>query len=315
MEPEWKRPYEADIRAEVIVAQWLEGLPPDELEKIAIRPAGPFRRGYSPDILSVEPEVNEYEETVICVQVSRCGLFDRLPEGLFHQYGVESGQTGAPLAKEQMVRRIRKRQEEERAARKFFRPFDQAFNRYRILLEIEERNAVTGFENSMQQELFETLWGKYDHQLSEGQKATLLNLLPVASRVAGDPALTADCFRAVLRTPVDIEARYGPLQSTHSEEEESLRLGKSHLGVDFVPGDFPEETDLRFELRFGPVPGDRLPDFLPAGRDRRTIDLLCRFFVPMEIEVAVQVETSPGEYQFDLTETAETGRLGYTTII
>jgi hypothetical protein len=74
---------EDDFRAEVLVAFWLEN-GEKSLDNITIRPNGTFQRPYRKDVLEIEQSEKEQPDGVT-LHISREGLYDMLPEGVFHQ--------------------------------------------------------------------------------------------------------------------------------------------------------------------------------------------------------------------------------------
>src|SRR5947209_17161297 len=74
---------ETDFRAEVIGAEMIEnGSPAD---RVLVVPLGALNRPQSKDIEGVEQEISEYDnKEFILIKNNREGLYDKLPEGLFH---------------------------------------------------------------------------------------------------------------------------------------------------------------------------------------------------------------------------------------
>ena len=72
-----------DIKAEAVIADLIEnGLKPDEF--VAIN-KGIFKRRYARDIDSINSLKLENTQSISAFNLNRDGLYDSLPEGLFHK--------------------------------------------------------------------------------------------------------------------------------------------------------------------------------------------------------------------------------------
>jgi len=294
---------------EVLAAVLLELYPHLQL---TFEPRSAFSRNYRKDIL--HEEVVPGEEDVpeaITWQLSRDGLYDLLPEGLFHQ----PQNRKAFRRTDEMIDEYKRQKREEKEARTFFLPFEQAFYGQRLLLEQQEQQALTGFTGRQQQQLLQQFWG-VKVPLSPSQLSALMHVLPLAQRIIGEWELVEQCFEAILGVPVHLK------RSWRGEQVESQldtpALGAANLGVDFVLGHTFNTQIPVFIIEAGPLPGERIPAWLPGAAERNILDLLCDFFIPIEAEVQISLLIgSQGETAtFTLDETADgAGRLGYTTTL
>ena len=125
--------YDNDFKAEVIAAEMVEhGINAD---RILILLAGALKRSFSADVASVEDEFSEYDrKEYTIVKPTREGIYDMLPEGLFHS---ATAHKNANTDKE-IIRSIKKRREEEVNARKFFLPFETTINYLRMQMALYE---------------------------------------------------------------------------------------------------------------------------------------------------------------------------------
>lgn len=138
------------LRAEAFCAALLDnGL---YFDNLTIEFAGSFRRTYRNDIDKVLIENEDQRNDRISLILNRDGIYDKLPEGLFHQ-SLGSGRTAAL---KDMIGEHRRYREEEKAARKFFQPIQQEIFRFAVMAEQEERNI-----------LFATLSGQVSEAFSD----------------------------------------------------------------------------------------------------------------------------------------------------
>ena len=146
-----------DIRAEVLIAELLEqaAIPRD---KAILKAKGIHARPFSRDVLEVELfEDDRMRRDAIFFHVAREGLYDALPEGIFHTPKTQRNAT-------EMVDEIKKQNQQREDARTFFLPIEEEFNRQRILVEQEERKTIGGFsdykrfDRHFQQGLIVSFW-------------------------------------------------------------------------------------------------------------------------------------------------------------
>ncbi|WP_449398038.1 hypothetical protein [Chryseobacterium wanjuense] len=77
-------------------------------------------RAYLKDIKSISSNYLGFDEEVFTIETYREGIYDYLPEGLFHPPSLGASRKNV----ESVVREIRKQKRVEEDARKFFRPFE-----------------------------------------------------------------------------------------------------------------------------------------------------------------------------------------------
>jgi hypothetical protein len=119
-----------DIKAEVIIADLIENKvnPAD----IVFIPDGSFKRNYTHDILFAEVRKLNNSQQVVNIHTSRDGLYDSLPEGLFHEQTHERITSGKDMAEDSKKLKL-----EEKEARNFFLPFENEIFFQRVILELE----------------------------------------------------------------------------------------------------------------------------------------------------------------------------------
>ena len=305
-----KHPF--DLRLEVVLADLIAcGY---RFDDFIIQPVSLFARRYRRDIGTVsEEQAEEWISPRTVVEVHREGLYDALPQQLFHQPGSPTPQDGVRA----MVEEIQMQRRREKATRRFFLPFEQEFYRMRVLLEQEERRYMANLSAQWYNEVMSRFW-ELDGQLPPRQVTTLLYLLPLAHRIVGDMRYTQYCFESVLEVPVRLR-NAPPLQFSAeavqaSEDSGGFALGKGELGRDFVLSGAYYETIPALEISLESLTTAELEVFLaPNTWQARVLGLLCRYFLPFEADVILRYEMAPGNQSFVLSDEGETAVLGYTT--
>lgn len=300
-----------DIRAEVLIAELLERKSNLTLEDLAIHPNGKFNHTIGRDIRSIIKEENQFGEEKIKVLVSRPGLYDTLPQGLFHKLDFNDNRNGFS-SKEIVLDGIKKMNQEEKEARKYFAPFDQLFNRYRVLIEQEERQMLTGFPLDSSHTLFDIIWGNFAVSMSNYQKTILFTLLPMAHHIIGNLEYTRKAFEMVIGYPISINKNFVKVDISSFT---SNSLGSMLLSENFVLGDTSTEIVERYDIHVGPLPSEASENYLPNGEATKVLELLANYLLPLEMDTqfSFSIESNPIEFTNDKsTTTLGENRLGYS---
>ncbi|MDZ4822256.1 MAG: type VI secretion system baseplate subunit TssG [Flavobacteriales bacterium] len=297
----------ADVRAEVIAADLLDdGV---LLNNITVRPAGTFRRTYSKDVLSAEKVPDETGTSFkLEMEVSREGIYDMLPEGLFHQPDANKRATNVG----DVVTHIRKTRKEEEDSRKFFLAIEKELYRLRILVELEERKTLEDYSDHFRNELFFQVWPDL-YILKKEYVNPLIQVLPHAFKICGNIQLTEYCFSKVLG--YDVSIRITEVMKRNVENTNTTRLGNSRLGIDAFAGDvlidfFPETV-----ISIGPLGKKQVPDFSTGGSAWLAYQVLCNYLLPADAEPEMKLRIQRGEEHLVLTTEKFDGILNHTSCI
>jgi hypothetical protein len=302
-----------DLRLEVVLADLLaHGY---RFDDFVVRPVSLFARRYRRDIGATKEEhLDRWTPARLHIDVHREGLYDALPQELFHHNTDPSPRHTVPA----MVEDIQTQRRKEKAARRFFLPFEQEFFRFRVRLEQEERRYMTNLSAQWYNQLLAHFWG-LEGQLPAPQLTALLYLLPLAHRITGDLYLTQLCYESVLETPVRLRT-VAPLRfpapdgGAAADGGGGLALGRVELGRDFVLGGEYQETLPALEISIEGLTAAGLESYLADSWQARALQLLGQYFVAFETDIVYRYEVVQEEPAFVLgPEGAETAVLGYTT--
>lgn len=298
-----------DIRAEALAADFINQKV--SADDIMINPMGLKERKFRKDIVSVRADENPINrEEIIMINVSREGLYDGLPQGLFHKSDSASRSKGGNV--DLMIEESRRLKEEEEESRKFFRIFEKEFNRARIFIEFEERKSILGFSENFRSELFLQVWNDIDEIDSEYLPG-LFNILPYMHSVVGNKKLTESCISSILKQEVAIEIQRQ--DACIDNEANANLLGERYAGIDFIIGNkFPNYSD-RIDVIIGPIPKHNLIDYLAGGKARKVLQVLYDYCFPFDCNLNTLINLKKEENIFTLTENQNEARLGYTSII
>jgi hypothetical protein len=304
-----------DLRAEVLAAEFLDsGI---LLDNISIRPKGTFRRTFSKDVLSAELyEQENAADTELEMEVSREGLYDMLPEGLFHQPDPE--QSGFSL--DLVVEGIQKTKKEEEEARRFFYAFEKEFYRSRIRIEYTERRGIDSLVGQRgdttggryERDLFLRIWPELD-RIDRDYRAALIQVLPRLHQIVGDVDLTAFVMQKVIGEKVTIN-----LQSAHTEfsplADQSV-LGDSYLGFDTYAtrGYYMEVPAVTIAV--GPIEHHFPQEFMPGGPAYDVVHLLAKYLLSAEMDYHIEPILQEGSDELFLRTGPDEAILGFTSRI
>lgn len=298
----------SDIKAEVVVADMLEqGIGYND---VIVHHNSAFDRNYKKDVTEIK--LNTANKT-ISLFVNRNGLYDALPEGLFHpvtRYG--------SLDAQDRKKEFKVQQEEVAKARKFFLPLDNEFLLTKVKLEAEMRK------------LFHDPWASLDkvfnlnRRIPADYQRRFKKFLPYSTNIKGNIELTAFCLSEIIQDKVTIRTSFN--NEKHQDDSLSLvALGNCQTGENFVcgPGFYDEVKVWEFIIELE----DDIGIEKYVDRESGFMDTLfrkyCDYFVPFEIETKYRVECDAArellleddESQIKTAHTATSVFLGYNTTI
>jgi len=295
-----------DVRAEVFVLEVSRG--GIAADRFYFQTQSTFRRSKARDIQSVRVDTRESGDGQVVVDTNREGLYDMLPEGLFH-LGRPSDAGGAGRDVFQDIREARR---EEADARKFFGPFENEFYQRRLQLEQREYELLLKGDEGRAREVFHRLHGS-----SEGLEGRyilpLLHMLPLFHRIRGDMYQVARCLARFLGRPV----RIGEAQRDRrlSVARGLKPLGEALLGVDAVAGDCFSSGMPAYEVHVSDIPRDEIRRYFPGGGSDGLIGYLLPRLLPMECGWTVVLHLQPGDRGMQLADETEGAYLGYDTYL
>jgi hypothetical protein len=297
----------ADIRAEVMAADYIdEGL---RLRNLVIRPVGSYKRPYSRDVLHSHLQTDETgHPSKLEISVSRDGLYDMIPEGLFHQPDPDKRTNKV----QDVVDNIKKTRREEDEARQFFLAIEKEIYRQKVLIEIEERKAYEDYSDHYRNDLFFQIWPDLVHLKREFVNP-LVQILPKSYDICGNIPLTEYCFQKVLGVDIQIDTIQ---TSTHDlSDYHATRLGNAELGVDMFAGDVMVNFLPTIVICIGPLMKTQIPEFIHGGAAAMAVEVLCNYLLPVEAEVKVELKLDVNEEALFLKTEKHEAILGFSSRI
>jgi hypothetical protein len=294
-----------DVKAETQLVLALEkGL---MQEDFVVRSDSLFVREFSKDLVNPELKEDVRKRMLLELHLSRGGVYDQLPEGLFFQ---QFQQRGKGFAADMAADHKRNKKKEE-DLRQFFLPFDNDFFWQRIQLEQEEGRLLEGLQSGILNDYFVEFWN-IPRSIPRAFIAPLILLLPYAHQIAGNLQLTAECLEQLLLEPVLVNQKRP--DATHTKSILSPGLGEGQLGLDMLCGEEFWEDCPVIEFVIGPLQRSRVTDYLDGGNRFEFLETFNRFFVPagLDIEFAIRV---PAENQNMIILQEDGPVLGYSSVL
>lgn len=266
-----------------------------------------FKREFSKDVISADLKDDAKKQSFLEFHLSRTGLYDQFPEGLFFQIAQRESRY---LTTDDMVLDYKQNSKKEEEIRRFFLPFDNDFFLQRLQLEQEETMLLEGLRSGILNDYFIRFWD-LPAAIPKAFMAPLILLLPHAHKIAGDLKLTSQGLGYLLKEDVNLVQKFAPVCSAGSVP---LLLGSGLLGVDMVCGDEFFEDNPVIEIEIGPLKNSHVKDYLEGGKRFVLLETFNRFFIPAGLDTITTVKVS-SEKQDMLLERGAEPVLGYSTVL
>ncbi|GGN08892.1 hypothetical protein GCM10010967_50830 [Dyadobacter beijingensis] len=291
-----------DLKAEFIASTWLAcGIP---VAQILLRPLGDFkRRGHRDVEATRELELGHFKGHVI--DSNRSGIYDHLPEQLFHL----PSSAGINTTKKK-VEEIRLQREKEQQSRLFFLPLEQEFFLNRLNLTLLEQSAWELAVDSLLLGELKTFW-QAPVSVDEKVFVKLLPHLPLMSVHCGDLDKAEEIMAAALQMPV----RIGEVFGLKHHCEAVTGMGDSRLGTDTSLGGELDTglPQIRVQIEVGTP--RQLNDCLQSKSFETMVNWLLGWFIPVEYDFEVSLDLAPAASVFTIQAAdADAVPLGYATL-
>ncbi len=266
----------APFQLEVVAAELISnGV---ALEDITVIPLSNFKRSYRGEIDHLSLSIDEITaRRKVAISVHRDGLYDRLPEGVFHQ---PDGH-GRVSSANDMRDEHRRYKEEEAAARKFFVPFESGFMQLSVLVAQFEKAQYIDMLSGKLGENWLRFWGIPDG-IPAAMSSRLLSLVPWIWQIAGSSRLAGLALSLILDKQVRVMERW---QNFHGSLPGGALLGNAVLGGNAVlSGNFYEPWPV-WVFEIGGLSATERAQFVAGKSLARLLDRFEELFTPLQIDI------------------------------
>ncbi|WP_228440977.1 type VI secretion system baseplate subunit TssG [Chryseobacterium phosphatilyticum] len=299
---------QTDFKAEAVAVNLLKYH--RAVSNIFIERVGVNDRAYLKDIKSISSSYLGFDEEVFTIESYREGIYDYLPEGLFHPPSLGASRKNVDT----VVREIRKQKRVEEDARKFFRPFELEvfFTEISSLLKESEFDITSNTDALL--ETVSELWPMI--KMLDRQNAYIfMHILPFFHQIRGSKKWFERCMTAFLQVPVEVTFSPNVIDGIEKNDD-SMLLGNSRLGVTYIPSGRHMDGQRNWVINIGPIPYEDMQKYIPASPFRKVLQALYDYFLPVTVDVEENFVTEKMEYSFSLEDDERNAsRLGYSTFL
>lgn len=297
----------SDYKAEIIALNFLKYY--KEIDQVFLKRLGSNNRSFNKDIEDISSQVHELGELIVSISSFREGLYDYLPEGLFHPPSLGNHKTRI----DDIIGQIQKQKKTEADARNFFQPFELE----PYFLELNALAKENEFEITDNSELllsiFNELWPLLD-ELDKDTAKVFVYLLPFFYKVKGNKKWFEKCLMAFLQVPVSITFIPNRVKDIKAASD-SISLSNFHLGISTVLSGEHMDGERNWAINFGPIPYDEIEKYIPHSDLRKVLRVLYDYCLPATVEVKEHFVLNKNSKSFFLDKQQETSRLGYSTFL
>lgn len=294
-----------DVKAEAIAEQLLlSGISWNEMQ---FHTDKFFYRNFSKDLYSSKIDDTTSKYDILRLHLSRAGLYDLLPEGLFFQ---PASTNHLPKSAAEMAEEYRQNKRQEEEIRKFFSPLEHEFFYFRYKNFISEKELLNGFSKGLLNRYFIAFWNLAE-DIESSMALGITLLLPYTHRIAGDADLMAECLQSILKEPVQCKLETEWIQQPHHFNNQ---LGQFELGNQLVCGDTFYEESTCFVFSIENLHASSAADYLPDGKRYSTIQTFYKYFVPINADVRTNIKVKKRKEKMHIGNMEE-ATLGIATVI
>lgn len=300
----------SDILAEYLVSTLInEGL---DMNDLLVFFDGHLKRNWSKDVAFSETGKYEIGRETLEIHLNRTGLYDGLPEAVFHAFGADNNSSGEEMARDSV-----RLKSEEKQARLFFKPFENEIFLKGALLVTQENQTLNSVYLNFLNRLIPELWNT-DPGVPKDLTSKLEMLLPYATKITGNIDLMAQSLKFILNEKVVIQySTAEPPRIEDTVEKSGFSLGGGQLGKNMVLGTKIYGFVGRYIIRIGPLENNSPEYFFKNGPADSLLKSFCAYFTPFETETEIELVMNETLSHLILSndEAHEKSFLGYNSIL
>lgn len=297
---------ETDYRAEVVAAGLIEDGYLSEKTHI-IRRDGGVREIKAVSKIQYLPSKYE-DDDFQGIFTNRPGIYDVLPEGVFHQ----SIATKKRQGREAITNEIRQQRKEEIFARKFFQPFEMLLDKGLVDARIYEQRYNKPHLHDYLSRIFGEQWEILKH-LSVVQSLLFLRLVPIIAEAPGSFELCEKVIGILLNCPVSVR-EYDRSRKSITVQR-TMPLGTWKLGINSVLGKTISGDNPDLELGIGPINPEQMKLFEQDAKNNLILSQLIDMLFPFDRQVTVKYIITESEKKFRLSANGYKTYLGINTTL
>jgi type VI secretion system protein ImpH len=279
-------------------------------DEVVVLPVGPQERAFTKEIAEVSTYKSVYRNRqMLAIRINREGLYDMLPEGLFH----EPPSPSERLDEGAMVKDIKQRREEEKEARRFFAPLETELYHIRTVVELYENRLDKKSEYDELVSIFLKEWKEFKCFTNQ-QMVVLMHVLPVIHEQRNNLPFISTVLSIMFNINFKLEYQLQTNDRQQGAQQLQTKLGSGVLGVNFIAG-YLKEPEEELKITIGPLTAKQMLSFLPGTRSAEALAVLLSYFVPLQTSYRSDFVVEPDYKKILLGATEENSCLGFTTYL
>jgi hypothetical protein len=265
-----------DLKAEQILAFLEESI---NLREIIVTHEGQLQRVWSKDVAGALVESLANGRDFLNVRLNRDGIYDALPETLFHDLTGSDCSSGADMAKESMRLRT-----EEKESRLFFKPLENEIFLQKVKLADMENRLFESIFTDKLMGLISDFW-KLEDNLPGKYISLLTRLLPFAHLITGDKVLTRLSLEFIIDEKVELKECFSDESGFLPDHvTASGKIGECDLGANSILGEYVNGYPISYRFIIGPVKNMLTSQYVKNGTMERFLRCFFNYFIPVYID-------------------------------
>ena len=270
--------FNTDLRAEVVAAELINnGI---SAEQLLILSLGPLKRSFRKDVADIRDELSDYNrKEYTLITTHKEGIYDMLPEGLFHAPAIPKSAT----TQKDIIDSIKRHRVEEANARRFFLPFESGIHFLAIQMALYESRLDKLLHYDELVNIFKPYWAIFKY-LDGEQANVFLRIIPHIHEMKDDYKKTEALFEAIFSMPVTISSeRRKPVRAV---DPVVSGLGDCILGIDMSTGNMVfDDGEDEIHISIGPMNSSDMNSFMPGNKNAEILEMLVDYFLPVHLDV------------------------------
>lgn len=263
-----------DYKSTTILAELVSNEAVD-INDLLVKRMSAEQRYVRSDVNVVEYFEDELGDESIIVEVNREGLYDMLPETLFHQKLISDRNEDAQT-------KFKRHRKEESDARNFFYPIENEFDKRSLYFELMERqlnNQRAGLQN---QDLFDYFF-EPNAYLNPSQRLILLYILPLANKIRGQIERIEILLSRLFAKKINVNV----ISSSRITDQDN-EVKEKRLAVSFILGNKALEVYDKYVVRFFDLSVEEYYSFREGKPNAILLNYIIKYLFPLHAEVKVQ---------------------------
>lgn len=271
---------------------------------------GNKKRSFRKDINFYKKSKGE-RSTKIEIEVNRQGIYDYLPEGLFHQpFNPKTGEQTSNTN----IEEIKKQRENEKLARTFFLPIENEIFSQRIAITKLENDLFLNSSESRNKYIDLIKHWRLSDIFSEAQIIEIIRFFPLLHLYRNNIRYIETCLIKMLKYNVKIKKQKHCIE-TFTDDRLSWNLGDKSLGIETILGTTVQSKKSKYIVTIGEINRSDFRKFLAHSSLMAVIMSLINLFFSADSIIEINIFADVSDSKFFLSKDGDETFLGYNTCL